>query len=931
MQTESITIIGDVSLGNVPASNLVSVLSLENSEEATMLLQSLDQDANPSNGITITNDIFEAFMDSKIEISSVSVDNKQFLQSYKDSSGKDFTINKVEALQHANTSIMLENLKAASENLYAYYIGDANIFYTTDSKGAKANLKLLMEKSSRRLQLYNYRYTVFPELTLMATTIKHNIDTSFDTHEQMNKFITESSMAVSEALVVANKKPQNFLKHVKEQGKDFAKGQLLEAGKAIVDEKYPNIPTAAREALYREMTLVYGCADMFAKPTPADMASCANTLGSETLNILNDAATAWSLYGSAKDLNAITLTNAYLDEYFNAGGDYNFIYARYGVDNETDYIEALKKAVLVPSNTFWTEGEYLVNEELFTEKVQSYKANIIAQTNKMIRERGLKANYDARDNSILLPRITKGKYNVLEKSLSICYEVENSSYLDINNILLNIDVQNNDVEVSSKSFQLKDLYLNTDIEESCFNVPLNENFTGFDNNYFVVNASLSFNAEGKSLSAMDSKAIYLSESTIFDLLKKVAPPTIILHRALEVKDQDIYLVSASESFVDASQGALSFTWKQIDVEDYKVTIDHNDTENPTITMPQLPSGIISKTLYFEVKAVASVSKKETIKTFSVAVNANAQTAIELPQADAGSDVTIYEGQSYTFVGKNSNTSYLKTDEDIDWYWFNEASELLSYEKSFSKVFDKNGTYTFTLEVSDSSQYNQSLTSRDTVVIHVLNAIDNGSVISLSSLSDWIVYGSASLENTKLIFGDSIGYDTNDTDKDLNPYNIWYHGSTTADQGADYDEVVSKKDLKPPFTIEFSGCFPDTKYGGNVFFIGKRNKLFTGKANSKEHPVDSKIAFSTTWDRTGLRVMRNNNYDDSVEIQDAILKDNHYCGKFKLDYDGSVINASFNDVKVFENAYTDDGSALAVGFRSFEHEFIIDDITFKSTQ
>ena len=717
-------LVGDISLGEITATELISVLELTNSEEVAMLLQALDEDGNPENGINITPEAFSLFEDSSIDVKTVDPDDDTFLTKFKQISGDDFKVDRENALEHANYSLMLQNLRVVSDNLYAYYVGEANIYGNIDSMGKTVNAELLIEKSSRRLNLYNYNYVITPELDIMLTNAKNNIDSSFDSHENVEKFIATASLAVAETIAVIDTQPQDFTTHLKERSKEYALDQLLVVGKEVIDAKYPNVPVAIREALYREMTLVYGCADMFAKPSTADVLSCVNTLSAETLNIFNDGTTAWKLYNSTKALNTLSLVREYLDEYFNAGGNYNFIYNRYGVDNETDYVAALKNKTLVPSNVFWTEGDYLIDDELFEEKTTGFIGSVVAQSNSMVQNYGLKVDYDALSHSFLIPHITKGKYNVETNDFSICYTIENSSYFDISDLLINIKIDDETSTLVEKNTALNDMYKAVKLDEQCINIPLDSDFSGLDDKYFLATATLSFLAEGKSLTSTTTQAIYLSEANIFDLLKKLAPPNIVLNMATQTKDGDIFLVSASDSYVDPSQGELSFEWQQIESDGYNVTLQDADKAIPSITLPTLPSGTEQKTIWFEVRATASTSKQETTKTFSILVDASAEANIEVPQANAGMDVTIYIGENFTFEGTNTNTAYtdnFKTDDDIDWYWLNSDGEILSDKQSFTKTFDKNGTYSFKLEISDNNTYNQSLTTNDTILVTVINA------------------------------------------------------------------------------------------------------------------------------------------------------------------------------------------------------------------
>ena len=90
---------------------------------------------------------------------------------------------------------------------------------------------------------------------------------------------------------------------------------------------------------------------------------------------------------------------------------------------------------------------------------------------------------------------------------------------------------------------------------------------------------------------------------------------------------------------------------------------------------------------------------------------------------------------------------------------------------------------------------------------------------------WQVYGTASPSTGS--FGDAIGYDRSDSDRDGNPYARWFN----SDQGVDYDEAVTATPFTPPMRITFNGCFPATRYGYNRIVVGEKNTAFTNATNA----------------------------------------------------------------------------------------------------
>lgn len=192
------------------------------------------------------------------------------------------------------------------------------------------------------------------------------------------------------------------------------------------------------------------------------------------------------------------------------------------------------------------------------------------------------------------------------------------------------------------------------------------------------------------------------------------------------------------------------------------------------------------------------------------------------------------------------------------------------------------------------------------------------VTDLLELAQWQVYGTAAMQGSTLTIGDSIGYDKPDADKDGNPYNIWYGGTSPGDgQGVDYDEAVTLAEFKPPFTLSWSGCFPVTRYGYNNIFIGRKNPSFTGASGSKQYLITQEFGFTQRWDHSGLNtiVLSAGGYDIRA-VSGATLSGNNYCGDFKIIWANDSLKFYYNNTLVREQTYAYVGP-VSVLVRNFD--------------
>lgn len=714
-------LVGNISLGNIQAKELISVLELESPKESALILQSLDTDGNPNNGINISKETFKLFENSTIDIKDVSINNSKFTSEYKDLTNNEFKLSDKTVMDHAHYSMMLENLKSIGGNLYAYYEGHIDIYNKYDKQGLKVNKNKLQAYSNRRLQLYYFNYFISPELNLNTAYQYNKLKNQEEAHKAVEKFLSNTATATNEVVALTDLDPTNLQKHIVDRSLNYAKGIALKDGLSKKEDKFasnPSISNASQIAMHRAMVNIDSCKGIYQTKDPIAKAksvtACASSLLFDGANILNDGYMAYNYYSSVKESNTIQLVRAYLEEYFNSAGDINFMYARYGVTTEEAFVDALKKSVLTPSVVFWSNGDYSIDNELFTSLIEKYKIQALEKVNIMKDTYGLKSNFDALDISVVTPEITKSKYDVETDKFTVCYRVNNDSYFDVKDINLNLEIKDESSVLVSKNIQLMNMNEPHVTDEQCLDFSHNTSLDLSAGNFVSVVSEIGYNIEDTAHSFTSSQDLYFTQSNLFDLLKKIAPPVIELDLVTNrSKDEDLFFTSAKNSSVDASQGTLSFTWKQIDIDGYTLLMSGDTSPDITITTPKLPQGITQNIVWVEVTAIASISKKETVKTFKIIVDSSQETLVELPKAYAGEDVSVVQGSTVTFTAQNSNENY---DGDIEWYWIDDTNEVISTEKSFEKSFEKAGIYKFKLEAYKPSLSDTS--SIDEIIIIV---------------------------------------------------------------------------------------------------------------------------------------------------------------------------------------------------------------------
>ena len=93
--------VGNLKVGDVQAKDVVTVFDLKNSIQAAILLQTLDKDGNPNNGIQISKKTNEEFINSGFTVQEIDPSSEEFNKKFKNIADKDLNIDNDKAMNHA--------------------------------------------------------------------------------------------------------------------------------------------------------------------------------------------------------------------------------------------------------------------------------------------------------------------------------------------------------------------------------------------------------------------------------------------------------------------------------------------------------------------------------------------------------------------------------------------------------------------------------------------------------------------------------------------------------------------------------------------------------------------------------------------------------------------------------------------------------------
>lgn len=246
--------------------------------------------------------------------------------------------------------------------------------------------------------------------------------------------------------------------------------------------------------------------------------------------------------------------------------------------------------------------------------------------------------------------------------------------------------------------------------------------------------------------------------------------------------------------------------------------------------------------------------------------------------------------------------------------------------------------------SGTSALNDMLQKQKYAQIHTIAATTGAGTTNLQDLSLWNIYGSGQMLGAAMEFGDEIGGDFGDEDRDGNPANVWSTGTASDSSGFGYDNdwAVSKGTWSAPFTVLWNGCL---SYGGppySIFALGRKNAGFTNRANSPD-PMTPEIymqhesgsggkATLVVGTAAGASVSAANITTTKVAPGPSVSSRTPYdydaiCGDFKLEWNNQTVTSYFNGSKIGDMPYASGyGEPFAIAFRAFANPIKVNSIT-----
>ena len=335
--------IGDLNLGEVKTNSLISVLELEYGSNVALLLQVLDSDGNPNNGITITDDDYNKLLnqepvsnkvlqskkiDTSFTVSDIDYESEAFLTLFEQTMGKEFDLDTSHAEKHAINSLSYELAQNLSPILLDS-LSDKDVFTGIDDiLSLDMNPNDYQITNTQRLNSYFF-FEETLEFVNSDIEIQDNIINSIEiTKEKIEKdsekFLKLATGAIS--LIGLSKgtakdiKDLKDLKNITNNNEFLIETTNFAISKIAIDragKKYISNSIEETTILSRAMKDCY----VISTPTVADLSQCVARVTGEAAKQLSGAYAEYLKLEPLKKRNAFMIAREYLRIYYLFGGN----------------------------------------------------------------------------------------------------------------------------------------------------------------------------------------------------------------------------------------------------------------------------------------------------------------------------------------------------------------------------------------------------------------------------------------------------------------------------------------------------------------------------------------------------------------------------------------------------------------------------------
>lgn len=426
--------VGSVLLGEFTAAELVSVLDAPNAAEVAMFLQALDVDGNAANGILIPAELAARFNGSSLTIEEVVPGEPGFEAAFLAFAGEPFEGEAQSALQHSSYAAMQQLLGGSV--LWQYYGGDIDLDLT-----GRYNTAALDAQARHRLNLYAYRYFVYPQLLAKQYMLNASNVSVQNLNARNQDAASEIGSIAGAVLSVKGSvdEKDSLVVTEAEAIADNVQSEIYGYALAQTEQKSGEVNNvlvkSAGAFLHRFASGIWDCKEALTD----DVAGCAIGLSTQAFNTFSDGFTVFKLSSNIGKLHTLVVVDAYLDSHYRHAGDRASINREFGLPPSTSYTALLEA---LPTKVGAAKADLEGADELIT----LHRMEVIDSVNTMVQNLGLDGAMPKGQE--LAPgsyqaSFVPGSAKVQNGQLELCFELRNN--------LLATDL-NLRVEVSDSSY-----------------------------------------------------------------------------------------------------------------------------------------------------------------------------------------------------------------------------------------------------------------------------------------------------------------------------------------------------------------------------------------------------------------------------------------------------------------------------------------------
>ncbi|TAA73763.1 MAG: fibronectin type 3 domain-containing protein [Candidatus Electronema aureum] len=410
-------LIGGQTIGVVRADKYVFVDEMSSYEQVAMIMQSLDSDGLPDNGIQIKTTDDEALKKLSYSIYEVDPNDQNFRSQFKTLVGKEFNANETGSIQHSIDAPKAELLK--NSGIYDYYHGNSPLAgCLTDFPCNRDILEGDAPMSAwYRLNHYFWHFHVEPLMNLQHRAMvweSLNVLERKKEAEKSAKFIADAFAAISSL----NANP-NGTKYLLKNIENKAEGELSSMTEDKIKEYFigkDELWAAGAVDGFLKGSRVYEECLLERDISKFSALDCVSQFSQEVYQVYLNGIAAWMLYSKQDEIDTYSAALDYLNARYNAAGKLAFVTQQAEYGHPATWSE-LKQHFINNRNVDKVLFDKIVNDaiEMVNRNVQDLQAKAIILSPAQ------------QNSSTAMMDIRIKKVSTIKDFIVVCVEFENLS------------------------------------------------------------------------------------------------------------------------------------------------------------------------------------------------------------------------------------------------------------------------------------------------------------------------------------------------------------------------------------------------------------------------------------------------------------------------------------------------------------------------